>query len=92
MHRYVHHGRSLKTRARELRKNATPAERLLCVHLNKKQIDGFKFRRQHVIAPYILDFYCSSKRLAIEVDGGTHIDREKYDLIREEFLRIKVLQ
>jgi len=89
MIRYVHRGQSLKTRARDLRKNATPAERLLWVHLRKKQIDGFKFRRQHVIAPYILDFYCSSKRLSIEIDGGTHIDHEKYDQVRDEFLRNK---
>jgi very-short-patch-repair endonuclease len=49
-------------------------------------LDGIKFRRQHVIAPYILDFYCSSKKLAIEIDGGTHIDHEKYNQAREDYL------
>jgi very-short-patch-repair endonuclease len=89
MNRYIHRGQSLKTRARDLRKNATPTERLLWLHLSKKQIERYKFRRQHVIAPYILDFYCSSKKLAIEIDGGSHIDHEKYDQVRNEYLRSK---
>jgi len=89
MNRYTHKDESLKNRAKELRNNSTPAERQLWTHLSRKQLYGIKFRRQHVIAPYILDFYCSSKKLAIEIDGGTHIDREKYDQAREDFLREK---
>ena len=42
-----------------------------------------------MITPYILDFYCSSKKLAIEIDGGMHNDREKYDQAREDFLKEK---
>jgi len=89
MYRYFHRGQSLKMRARDLRKNATPAERSLWSHLRNKQIEGYKFRRQHVVAYYILDFYCSSKKLAIEIDGGSHIDHEKYDQVRDEYLRSK---
>jgi very-short-patch-repair endonuclease len=89
MNRYIHKNYSLKTHAKDLRNNSTPAERQLWVYLREKQLNGIKFRRQHVLAPYILDFYCSSKKLAIEIDGGTHIGHEKYDRIREDFLKVR---
>jgi very-short-patch-repair endonuclease len=63
MNRYTHKDESFKTRAKELRNNSTPTERQLWAYLSRKQLNGIKFRRQHVIAPYILDFYCSSKKL-----------------------------
>ena len=48
------------------------SEYVLWQRLRGKQVDGFKFRRQHVSSPYILDFYCHSERLAVEVDGAKH--------------------
>ncbi|KPF82239.1 hypothetical protein IP78_04205 [Brevundimonas sp. AAP58] len=59
-------------RARTLRKTMSPPEAALWIHLRNKRLNGLKFRRQHPIGPYILDFYCDAARLAVEVDGGTH--------------------
>jgi very-short-patch-repair endonuclease len=58
--------------ARNLRSQEPPAERLLWNHLNAKQLDGLKFRRQHTIGNYIIDFVCPAKMLIIEIDGGHH--------------------
>ena len=57
--------------ARELRKNQTPEEKLLWNCLTKRG-DGYRFRRQHPIASFIVDIYCHEKKLVIEVDGGIH--------------------
>jgi very-short-patch-repair endonuclease len=61
-------------RARSLRKNMSDAERKLWHRLRGKQIDGARFRRQHPIGPYIVDFVCLERRLIVEVDGGQHTD------------------
>ncbi len=68
-------------RARELRKQMTPSERKLWKQLNYKKILGFRFRRQHPIDKYIVDFYCHELRLVIEIDGSVHdsIDAKEYD-------------
>ena len=58
--------------ARELRKNQTDAETLLWSLLRGRQLNDCKFRRQHPVEPYILDFYCHENKLAIELDGGQH--------------------
>lgn len=63
-------------RARRLRNDATPAERLLWTKINRKQIGGYKFRRQHPIGLYVLDFYCVELKLCIELDGGQHAYEE----------------
>jgi very-short-patch-repair endonuclease len=60
-----------KERARELRKKMTPPERRLW-NVLKTRPDGFKFRRQHALDPFILDFFCHEAALAIEVDGFAH--------------------
>ena len=73
--------------ARELRNNATHAEQLLWEYLKTKPF-GFKFRRQHPYSLYILDFYCHSLKLVIEVDGGIH-DKEEVkenDKVRQHSL------
>ena len=80
-----------------LRNNATQAERKLWRSLQGKQLDGFKFRRQHSIDRYILDFFCPSANLAIELDGETHYTPEaiEYDRVRDEYLEavgIKVVR
>ena len=69
------------SRARELRRRATQAEIILWHELRGRRLQGFKFRRQHRVGPYILDFYCSQVRLAIELDGAGHAepDQKAYD-------------
>jgi len=68
-------------RARGLRRKATQAEIILWNQLRDRRLQGLKFRRQHRVGPYILDFYCSRARLAIELDGGGHArpDQMAYD-------------
>ena len=79
------------TRARQLRKSATQHERLLWRHLRNRQLQGWKFRRQHPVDRYIIDFYCPEARLAIELDGGGHnfANRESLDQKRTRFLASK---
>jgi very-short-patch-repair endonuclease len=76
-----------KTRARELRKNMTEAERTLWRHLRLRQFSGYKFRRQQPIGKYIVDFVCLEKKLIIEVDGGQHSEQIDYDYKRDGWLR-----
>lgn len=80
-----------------LRNNSTKAEVILWRFLKKKQACGFKFRRQHGIGSFIVDFYCPEKRLAVELDGDVHEDKKQasYDRVRQrkiESLGIKVLR
>jgi len=65
----------------------TGSEEKLWSALRMKQIDGYKFRCQHPLYRYILDFYCHGKRLAIEVDGKVHDSQQEYDRYRDEFLQ-----
>ena len=73
---------------RGLRNGATSAEAELWKYLKKSQLRGRKFRRQHSIGPYIVDFYCPSEKLAIELDGEVHTapNRQDYDAMREGYL------
>lgn len=77
------------TRARYLRKNATACERILWRHLRNRNFANYKFRRQHPVEPYILDFYCPQANLAIELDGGGHnyVGRQLLDQARLTFLK-----
>lgn len=86
----------LKDRRIDLRDNQTSQEILLWLRLRKEQL-GFKFRRQHSIGGYIVDFYCPSKKLVIEIDGSQHFkkDNKELDKIHTEYFRgldIKVLR
>ncbi len=65
--------KELIARAKELRKNPTEWEIRLWQHLSNSQLDGYKFRRQAVIFPFIADFFCPSKGLIVELDGDTHV-------------------
>ena len=65
-----------KALAAEMRKNMTYAEKVLWQQLRNRKLDDLKFRRQHPVAIFILDFYCHEKKLAIEVDGGIHNNEE----------------
>ena len=72
-----------KARSRELRKNMTPAEKELWQYLRAKRFNNLKFRRQQVIEGFIVDFYCHSLGLIIEVDGEIHDKQQEYDRHRE---------
>jgi very-short-patch-repair endonuclease len=74
------------TRARELRTNATDAERKLWWKLRYRQVGGYRFRRQVPIGPYVVDFACLSHRLLIEVDGAQHGENIAYDRARTRWL------
>ena len=73
---------------RKLRKASTPQEIIFWSRLRRSQ-SGYKFRRQHSIGKYIVDFYCPEKKLIIEVDGGQHNEDSirKYDEKRNEYLK-----
>ena len=72
--------------ARALRRRPTDAERHLRSIVRGNRFAGYKFRRQHPVGPYVLDFYCHNRRLVIEVDGSYHDDRR--DAARDEWLTI----
>ena len=75
-------------RSRSLRRNATDAERRLWALLRDRQLFGARFRRQHPVGRYILDFYCPERELVVEVDGGQHYSGEEAarDLARTAYL------
>jgi ATP-dependent helicase HrpA/adenine-specific DNA-methyltransferase len=81
---------------RLLRQRSTDAERALWWALRDRRL-GPKFRRQHAVGPYVLDFYCVSARVAVELDGGHHYDGAQHerDLARDAWLHregIRVLR
>ena len=75
----VHNRLERKSFRKELRNDLTPAEAALWKVLQRSKIEGRKFRRQHSVGPYILDFYCPEEHLAIELDGEAHRNPLKYD-------------
>lgn len=72
----------MTARARRLRKEAAFPERLLWSRLRVGQLGGVRFRRQHPVGPYVVDFDCACAKLAIEIDGRSHEGRERYDADR----------
>ena len=70
-------------RARKLRNQATDAEQRLWQHLRRRQLGGYRFRRQVPICGYIADFVCLEARLVIELDGAQHEERHHYDERRD---------
>lgn len=94
---FLHNRKYLKDYRRNLRSNLTISEARLWKALKGSQLDGRKFRRQHSIANYIVDFYCPSEKLVIEVDGGYHRNESVQiaDAKRDAYLNsigIKVLR
>jgi very-short-patch-repair endonuclease len=79
--------------ARELRQSNTQVEQRLWLHLRAGRLNGWKFRRQHPIPPYVVDFYCGAAKLVVELDGSQHdVDSDR---IRTTFLEncgLKVLR
>lgn len=78
--------KSLRTNARNLRKNSTLSEVLLWNQLKQKRASGLDFDRQKIIGNYIVDFYCAKLKLVIEIDGSSHDNKVIYDTIRHEYL------
>jgi very-short-patch-repair endonuclease len=80
--------------AKNLRRNETPAEKILWQYLRNRQLNGMKFRRQHPIDKYVLDFYCHERKLAIELDGGIHDEKmnKLYDQARTTDLNDEGIQ
>ncbi len=82
MSKQVLHNKFLTDIAKELRKNMTPAEKLLWNELRNRKVENCKFRRQHPIDIFIADFYCHEKKTVVEVDGEIHNNQKEYDIGR----------
>ncbi len=74
MKQNIHNLKHLEERRKALRKSLTSAEATLWKYLQKSQLKGRKFRRQHSIKNFIVDFYCAKEKLIIELDGAYHLD------------------
>ena len=79
-------GKPLKSRPQQLRTNATEAERRIWYFFRNRQFEKFKFRRQHPIGVYIVDFVCLEQKLIVELDGGQHVEQAQYDARRTNAL------
>jgi very-short-patch-repair endonuclease len=93
----IHNNPKMKQLRKTLRNDSTPAEQALWKALKQSNLGGYKFRRQHSVGCYILDFYCPCQRFAIELDGDSHFTDEarEYDRERTAFLNalnIRVLR
>jgi very-short-patch-repair endonuclease len=77
--------RVIRDAARDLRQRATPSEQALWEVVRDGRFRGLKFRRQHPIGPFVLDFYCRTLRVAIEIDGGVHqlAEQRRHDAARQ---------
>ena len=75
--------------AKSLRKTSTDAERVLWRSLRGTQLDGLKFRRQHPIGPYVVDFVCLERSIVVEINGGQHAEeaQEAKDGVRDKWLQ-----
>ena len=72
--------------ARSLRRRIVPAETILWSVLRNRALAGFKFRRQHPVGPYIVDFACLGSKVIVELDGATHLRSQRADRKRSAFL------
>ena len=73
-------------RAKKLRREMTPAEKILWKQLKGNRLNGLHFRRQQIVHGYFADFYCHQHELIVELDGGIHEFQKDYDADREEYL------
>jgi very-short-patch-repair endonuclease len=78
-----------KVFARSLRKEQTPEEAIVWEQLRNRKFMNLKFRRQHDIEGFIIDFYCHELRLAVEIDGRIHDKQKDYDELRQELIASK---
>lgn len=72
--------------ARQLRRPLTPAEAKLWRRLRSRRLATLKFRRQHPLGPFVVDFYCPRAKIVIEIDGDSHALQERYDQERTAWL------
>ncbi|MCH8152514.1 MAG: endonuclease domain-containing protein [Planctomycetes bacterium] len=79
-------------RSRSLRRRSTYPERVLWYLLRNKQIKGLRFRRQHAVGRYVVDFYCPAAKLVVEVDGESHAGRAEQDAKRSAYLEARGLK
>lgn len=88
MKKKVHTKKELKAYRKNLRDNTTPAEAFLWNFLKARKLEGKRFTRQHSVGSYIVDFYCASEKLIIELDGEVHLNstKELKDLKRTKYL------
>ena len=82
----IPYNKNLKEYSRKLRNNSTLSEVLLWNHLKAGKMKGYTFNRQKPLLNYIVDFYCKKINLVIEIDGNSHNNRHKEDLIRQKEL------
>jgi very-short-patch-repair endonuclease len=87
----IHNRKNLEFFRKELRKNLTPAEAFLWKQLQKRQLKGRKFRRQHSIENFIVDFYCAQEELIIELDGEVHKNATAEEKDRKRDKRLEEL-
>jgi len=87
--KFLRNNPALKQQRRELRRSQTEAEKTFWSHVRNRQFFGIRFIRQYSIGPYIVDFYCPTMKLAVELDGGQHNQHEnrEYDATRSEYLK-----
>jgi very-short-patch-repair endonuclease len=78
---------AVQIRAQQLRREDTPAEAMLWSRLRNRQLNGLKFRRQHPIGRFIVDFCCAEQSLILEIDGSVHDQQADYDQARTDALQ-----
>lgn len=85
---YIYNLQRTKQLRRRLRNAPTKTEYLLWQRLRRRQVGGLKFRRQHGIRSFVVDFYCPQIKLAVEIDGGVHdyVQQQEHDTRRQEYL------
>jgi len=76
-----------RDRARTMRSHPVSLEKLFWSEVRNRKLSGYKFKRQFLIGPYIVDFVCLERRLVVELDGPFHTGRQSYDARRDAFLR-----
>ena len=81
-----------RDRARRLRRDQTPSEARLWEALRGSRLDGWKWRRQAPVGPYIVDFLCLEAAIAVELDGGIHAEQADRDARRDAHLRARGLR
>jgi len=76
----------MRERAKKLRREMTPAEKILWKEVRANRLSGLHFRRQQIIHGYFADFYCHQYELIVELDGGIHVLQKEYDAERDAYL------
>ncbi|MGD1701555.1 endonuclease domain-containing protein [Dapis sp. BLCC M229] len=76
-------------RAKEFRRQMTPTEKILWQHLRANRLNGWHFRRQQIIDGFIVDFYCHSAGVVVEIDGEIHQQQVEYDVERDRILNLR---